>query len=188
MKPRLLIALTVGALVVGALGYFWGRRTAHDARAIASLAQSAAPKAGPANGRKILYYRNAMGLPDTSPVPKKDAMGMDYVPVYEGEESSAALVRISTSKLQTLGVRTEPITRRALTHTLRIVGTLQMDERTQSTVSAKFEGWITRLFVSTTGARVHRGEALLEVYSPDLLSAQQDYRVAVQALKALHEG
>jgi Cu(I)/Ag(I) efflux system membrane fusion protein len=38
--------------------------------------------------RKIKYYRNPMGLPDTSPTPKKDAMGMDYIPVFEGEDTT----------------------------------------------------------------------------------------------------
>lgn len=141
-----------------------------------------------ASGRRVLYYRNAMGLPDTSPVPKKDSMGMDYLPVYAGEETSGPNVRIGIDKLQKLGVRTERAAPRILTQTLRIVGTLQPDERLQSTISPKFEGWITRLFVSTTGAPVRRGQPLLEVYSPDLVSAQQDYRVAAQAVQALGDG
>jgi Cu(I)/Ag(I) efflux system membrane fusion protein len=57
--------------------------------------------------RKVLYYRNPMGLPDTSPVPKKDWMGMDYIPVYEGEEESGSTIKISLDKVQRSGVRTE---------------------------------------------------------------------------------
>ena len=55
--------------------------------------------------RKVLYYRNPMGLPDTSPVPKKDSMGMDYIPVYAGEETSAApgTVVLPPDKVQALG-------------------------------------------------------------------------------------
>jgi Cu(I)/Ag(I) efflux system membrane fusion protein len=142
----------------------------------------------PPQERAVLYYRNPMGLPDKSQVPKKDAMGMDYVPVYAGEEPDGSSVRIDMAKLQKLGVRTEMASRRPLTQTLRIVGTLQPDERRQSTISPKFEGWITRMLVSTTGATVRRGQPLLEVYSPELVSAQQDYRVAVRALGALSEG
>src|SRR5262249_18250651 len=60
--------------------------------------------------RKILYYRNPMGLPDTSPVPKKDWMGMDYIPVYEGEEQDdGKTVRVSLDKIQRSGVRTEAV-------------------------------------------------------------------------------
>ena len=51
-----------------------------------------------------------MGLPDTSPVPKKDSMGMDYIPVYEGEEQDdGKTVRVSLEKIQRSGVRTEPL-------------------------------------------------------------------------------
>ncbi|MBS0395588.1 MAG: efflux RND transporter periplasmic adaptor subunit, partial [Proteobacteria bacterium] len=122
------------------------------------------------------------------PVPKKDAMGMDYVPVYEGEEAPEGQVRISPDRLQTLGVRTERAALRPLARTLRLTGTVALDERRESTVSARFEGWITALHVATTGERVVRGEALLEVYSPDLVTAQEDYRVAVAALEALNDG
>ncbi len=154
-----------------------------------------APRAGAAPAtpsddgakRKILYYRNAMGLPDTSPVPKKDAMGMDYVPVYAGEDTESGHVTVSADRLQKLGVRTDLAMNRPLSRTLRLVGTLQVNERLESTVNAKFEGWITTLLVNTTGERVSRGQPLLEVYSPDLVAAQQDYRVAVEALDSLRD-
>ena len=172
---RLLLALVVLALAIAACGE---SRTPPGA----ARATGAAPAT---RERQVLYYRNPMGLPDTSPVPKKDAMGMDYVPVYAGEEAEAGRVHIGADKLQKLGVRTEMATRRVLSRTLRIVGTVQIDERRQWTVSPKFEGWITELRVATTGASVHRGDALLAVYSPDLVGAEEDYRVAVTALGAL---
>jgi Cu(I)/Ag(I) efflux system membrane fusion protein len=189
MKQRTLVAVGAAAfalVIAGALSACAQDRTAGPATSDAGQAPGKSVTA--AGDRKILYYRNAMGLPDTSPVPKKDAMGMDYLPVYAGEESNGTTVRIGTEKLQKLGVRTEAAAPRAMTQTLRIVGTLQPDERRQSAISPKFEGWITQLFVSTTGAPVHRGQPLLEVFSPDLISAQQDYRVAVEALKALSGG
>ena len=189
MKQRTLVAVGTAAfalVIAGALSACAQDRTAGPATSDAG--QAPGKSVTVAGDRKILYYRNAMGLPDTSPVPKKDAMGMDYVPVYAGEESNGTTVRIGAEKLQKLGVRTEAAAPRAMTQTLRIVGTLQPDERRQSAISPKFEGWITQLFVSTTGAPVRRGQPLLEVYSPDLVSAQQDYRVAVTALKALSEG
>jgi hypothetical protein len=58
--------------------------------------------------KKLLYYRNPMGLPDTSPVPKKDPMGMDYLPVYEGEDDGDSGLKISAEKIQKLGVKSEP--------------------------------------------------------------------------------
>ena len=68
--------------------------------------KEAKPAAAPAKG-KILYYRNPMGLPDTSPVPKKDWMGMDYIAVYEGEQGDSDAVKVSPGRLQRTGVKTD---------------------------------------------------------------------------------
>ena len=137
-------------------------------------------RAATANGeRKILYYRNPMGLPDTSPTPKKDSMGMAYLPVYaDAAGDDAGTVSISPGKIQNLGVRTEVVTMRVVARTVRAVGTVQFDERHLAVVNAKFEGWIEKLNVSTTGQAVRRGEPLLEVYSPDLVAAEQEYLIA----------
>ena len=146
----------------------------------ASTPASPAPAAAPGGERKILYYRNPMGLPDTSPVPKKDSMGMDYIPVYADEGSGAVpgTVTISPERIQMLGVRTEAASLRSMAHTVRAVGTVAADERRIGVVNPKFEGWIEKLLVNTTGQTVRRGEALLEVYSPDLVLAQREYLVA----------
>ena len=136
---------------------------------------------------KILYYRNPMGLPDTSPTPKKDPMGMDYVPVYEGDAPQGPTVKISLDKVQKLGVKTEVAAARSLSRTIRAVGTIQIDERAQRTVSPRFEGWIQRLDVSVTGQFVKRGQPLMEVYSPDLVTAQQEYVVAIRGVSALKD-
>jgi Cu(I)/Ag(I) efflux system membrane fusion protein len=139
----------------------------------------------PTVGKKILYYRNPMGLPDTSPVPKKDSMGMDYVPVYEDEAPPPGQVKINVEKIQKLGVKTETVALRHLAHTVRAVGTVQVDERRLHTVAPKFEGWIQNLQANATGQAVRRGQVLMEVYSPDLLSAQQEYLIAYKGQKAL---
>jgi len=137
--------------------------------------------------RKIRYYRNPMGLPDTSPVPKKDSMGMDYIPVYEGDESGNTVV-ISPEKVQLLGVLSSPVERRVLTRTVRAVGTVQVDERGQYTLAPKFEGWIERLHVNTTGEPVRKGQPLMEVYSPELVSAQQEFLIANAGRQSLAGG
>ena len=136
---------------------------------------------------KILYYRNPMGLPDTSPVPKKDPMGMDYAPVYEGDEPAGKVVKISVDKVQKLGVKTEVVAQRDLMRTVRAVGTLQADEARLFTVAPKFEGWIQKLYVNTTGAPVQRGQPLMDVYSPDLVTAQQEYLIASRGLQSLRD-
>ncbi len=175
------------ALAVAAGGAFVAGRYTAGGHA-APTGQADAGVSGATQERKILYYRNPMGLPDTSPVPKKDPMGMDYLPVYEGEDEAAeaaGTVKLSAQKIQKLGVRTALAEERSLTRTLRAVGTLEVDERGLYTVAPKFEGWIERLHVNTTGQAVRRGEALMEVYAPELVSAQREYLIAHGGGKAL---
>ncbi len=140
----------------------------------------------PQEAGKILYYRHPMGAADTSLVPKKDEMGMDYLPVYEKELAKAGQIEISPEKIQKLGVTTEVVTHRKLTRSIRALGSIQVDESHVHAVTPKFEGWVQRLNVNTTGAYVKRGQALLEIYSPELLTAQQEYLIAKQGQQALN--
>jgi Cu(I)/Ag(I) efflux system membrane fusion protein len=153
--------------------------------------EEAAAPAQAKSARKILYYRNPMGLPDTSSVPKKDSMGMDYIAVYEGEEeessASGTSIKISADKVQKLGVKTEKAALRQLSHSVRAVGRIEPDERRVYTVSPKFEGWVDQLHVNATGDAVKAGQALFEVYSPDLISAQREYLIAVQGMKSMQD-
>jgi Cu(I)/Ag(I) efflux system membrane fusion protein len=183
--------MAIGALAAAGGGYYW-LETQGGAAPGSSLVSAAAESA--AQERKPLYYRNPMGLPDTSPVPKKDPMGMDYIPVYadeaeekEGEPVSAGGIRISTEKVQKLGVRTEPAQRRTLERAVRAVGRVEPDERRVHTVTAKFEGYVERLHVNATGQPVARGQPLFEVYSPELVSAQREYAIAAQGVEALKD-
>jgi Cu(I)/Ag(I) efflux system membrane fusion protein len=146
------------------------------------------PATAASSERVILYYRNPMGLPDTSPVPRKDSMGMDYVPVYADEAVAAGQISISAGKVQQLGVRTELVSSRKLFRTVRAVGRFQPDERRLYTVTTRFEGYIERLDVNATGQRVTRGQPLMEVYSPELVSAQQEYLIAWNGRQALEKG
>jgi membrane fusion protein, copper/silver efflux system len=148
----------------------------------------AAPAKAPAGPGRILYYRNAMGLADTSPIPKKDSMGMDYIPVYAGDEADASgIIKIGAEKVQRLGVRTEIAGLRPLIRTIRATGTIQPDERRLSVFSTRFEGWIEKLHVNTTGQAIRRGDPLMEVYAPDLVAAQQEYLLAARTLRSVAE-
>jgi Cu(I)/Ag(I) efflux system membrane fusion protein len=134
--------------------------------------------------RRILYYRNPMGLPDTSPLPKKDWMGMDYIPVYEGEgEDDGKTVKVSLDKVQRSGVRTEAVEARAIVRPVRAVGTVEHDETRLTIVTMRSEGFIEELFVSKTGQHVHAGEPLFRIYSPDIQRAQIDLLVAVRSVQ-----
>ena len=189
----ILSTLVLVALALAA-GYWWGINRAEPvapATATVPVAGAAAETAGAVAAKpRILYYRNPMGLPDTSPVPKKDQMGMDYIAVYADEEPASAtpLVKLSLDKVQKLGVRTEDVALRDLRSTVRAVATVQANERLLHTVAPKFDGWVQKLYVNTTGQTVRRGEPLMDVYSPDLIAAQQEYLIARRGVDALAGG
>ena len=111
MKRSMILGAGTFALATAIAGFAGGYLMAQKPTSSENV-DSSAPQE-----RKVLYYRNPMGLPDTSPVPKKDSMGMDYIAVYEGEESGST-VTISPEKIQLLGVLTSPVERRVLTRTL----------------------------------------------------------------------
>jgi Cu(I)/Ag(I) efflux system membrane fusion protein len=136
-------------------------------------------KAGDA--KRIKYYRNPMGLPDKSDTPKKDNMGMDYLPVYEGDDGDDASVKFSPGKIQKTGVRSEPVEMRTLSVPLRAPGTVQLDERRVSVVSLRFEGFIDAVENVTTGTHVHKGQRLMRIYGPNLSSAAAEYLSALNA-------
>jgi len=184
-QAGVLTAAVAVAAGVGA-GYWWGGRAPSGAP-VGGATDAASPAAGARAERRILYYRNPMGLPDTSPVPKKDPMGMDYVAVYDGEEPDAgsSQIRISVDKVQKLGVRSEPAAMRSLDKVIRAVGRIEVDERRVFAIAPKFEGWVERLFVNATGQPVSKGEPLFEAYSPELVSAQREYAIATDAVAAL---
>jgi Cu(I)/Ag(I) efflux system membrane fusion protein len=146
-------------------------------------AQAAPPR--PANGRRrVLYYRAPMSA-DTSPVPKKDPMGMDYIPVYaDGALTVPGAVRLSPERVQRAGVRVEAVQRRNLSQVVRAAGTVDHDESRLAIVTSKFSGFVEKLFVSVTGAEVHPGQPLARVWieSNDILAKEADYLIALRGI------
>ena len=130
--------------------------------------------------KRIRFYRNPMGLPDTSPTPKKDAMGMDYIPVYEDDTGADSSIRISPDKVQKTGVHSEPVTRRTINVPVRAAGAIAFDERRISIVSLRFEGYIESVDVAT-GDHVRKGQSLMSVYGPSLSSAAAEYLAVLDA-------
>jgi len=176
MNTTKMLAILMLAITALVTGYWWGS-------SVGSLSTTGANEIAQAE-RKILYYRNPMGLPDTSPIPKKDSMGMDYIPVYEGEEpqTDSAAIQISTERIQKLGVRTEPAAYRVINRKVQALATIQPNERLLHTVTPKFEGWIQKLHANTTGQSIKKGEVLMEVYSPELITAQHEYLIAAKGM------
>ena len=98
-----------------------------------------------------------MGLPDTSPRPKKDSMGMDYIPVFDGDDDGPEL-KISLGKLQRTGVRSEEVARRVVGRLVRAPGTVLLDERRISVVATRSDSFIEEVASVTTGDRVSKGQ------------------------------
>jgi Cu(I)/Ag(I) efflux system membrane fusion protein len=139
----------------------------------------AAPKksegATAAAERKVLYYRNPMGLPDTSKVPKKDSMGMDYLPVYDGEEADSSTVKVSLGKLQRTGVKTATAESAVVSREVRVPGTVTFDERLVRIVSMRANAFIEGVADVTTCDHVRKGDELFHFFSKDIAKAGAEY-------------
>lgn len=172
------IAVAVGlALVAGiAGGYLSARLTAPE------------PAVPAAAARQPLFYRNPMNPAVTSPVPAKDAMGMDYLPVYADDDAGpVGTVAIDPVTVQNIGVRTARAERRTLSHVIRAAGRVDYDEQRLTRLHPKTEGWIKELFINRTGEPVDRDTVLLSIYSPELVASQQEYLLAIRNLEVLKD-
>lgn len=141
--------------------------------------------------KQPLFYRNPMNPSVTSPIPTKDNMGMDYIPVYSEENSDTneiiGTVKIDPVTVQNIGVRTEIASRESLSHIVRAVGRVAYDEERLVRLHPKTEGWIEFLNIDKTGQWVKKNDDLLSIYSPQLVTSQQEYILALRNLKALEK-
>lgn len=151
---------------------------------------SEAGGAAPAESeRKIAYWKSPMDPTFIAKGPGKDSMGMDLVPVY-AEEAAAGppgTVRIDPATIQNIGVTSTVIERKHLTHEIRTVARIGYDETTVRRIAPKIGGWIEQQHVNFAGEIVARGEPLLEIYSPELVSTQEEYLVALRYRDRLRE-
>jgi RND family efflux transporter MFP subunit len=139
---------------------------------------------------EVLFYRNPMNPDITSPVPAKDSMGMDYVPVFDesgGGSEVVGTVKIDPTVQFNIGMRTAIAERRAISRTIRTVGRVDYDEEKMFRLHPKVEGWIKEIMVDKTGQLVRQDDILLGIYSPKLVSTQQEYLLALKNQKALKD-
>jgi multidrug efflux pump subunit AcrA (membrane-fusion protein) len=143
--------------------------------------------------KKKIIYRSTMNPKEISDKPGKDSMGMEMVP-FEVEESGVSdaggriRVRISPERQQVIGVKTEVVQFQKIHKVIRTVGRVDYVEPNLIFVNLKFDGWIERLYVDSTGRMLKKDEPLLDIYSPDLVSAQQEYLLAIKAKESLDPG
>ncbi|MBC2709776.1 MAG: efflux RND transporter periplasmic adaptor subunit [Desulfosarcina sp.] len=143
----------------------------------------------PKTGKKIKYWAAPMDPTYIRNQPGKSPMGMDLVPVYEeeGEEKEpSSTIRIDPVTQQNMGVRLGRVEKKHLSKSIRTFGTITYDETGLYSVNTKFNGWIETLYVDFLGERVEKGQPLFDIYSPDLLTAQQEYLIAIQQQKGLN--
>jgi membrane fusion protein, copper/silver efflux system len=174
---KLTVFVALVMLALGLASGYWFAGGAGDRAATAS------------SERQPLFYRSPMNPTVTSPVPAKDAMGMDYVPVYADGDSQdkdvAGTVRVDPVITQSIGVRTVVARRTSLTRAIRAVARVDFDEERMTRLHPKIEGWIEELRVDKTGETVEEDAILLSVYSPKLVSTQQEYLLALKNREAL---
>jgi RND family efflux transporter MFP subunit len=152
---------------------------------LAVAAGCAKGKGSQAQGeRTIAYYMDPMNPAFTTDKPGKAPCGMDMVPVYVGEKNAKG-IRIDPAVVQNIGVKSEAVQERVLKKEIRTSGTVAFNEPKVYTVNAKVMGWVEKLHVNYLGESVSKGQALLEIYSPDLVSTQQEYLQALRYVQSL---
>ena len=170
----------------------------------AAASQVSGTTGAPAS-RRVVGYRSPMNPKDISPAPRKDEMGMDFLPIYEDEITTGtgagstaggagvasnkveglAAVSIDPTRQQMIGLRTTRATRASLTASLRTVGRVEMDPTRVRRVNVKIEGYVERVFVDFIGKPVRKGQPLFSMYSPSLLAAQDEYLLAIKTRRQL---
>ena len=167
-----IFVLTVFVLAIAAGGYFAYQKWVHPQE---KTGQS--PSAG-----EIEYYQCGMHPQIIRDQPGKCPIcGMTLTPVYKNNGAAMdGIVRIDPAMVQNIGVKTEVVMKRKLSHTIRTTGRIEYDETKQTVITTKFSGYIEKLYVDFTGLQVQKGQPLFEIYSPELVATQQEYLQAIR--------
>ncbi|HEX9882853.1 MAG TPA: efflux RND transporter periplasmic adaptor subunit, partial [Desulfobaccales bacterium] len=154
------------------------------------MGQPAKPAATAKRERKIKYWVSPMDPGYVRDKPGKAPCGMDMVPVYEDVEGAAVapgVIAVSPTTVQSMGVRTAKVEVKPLSRITTAVGLVTYNERNLAVINTKVNGWVEKLYVNATGDPVRRGQTLLTIYSPELVSAQEEYLLALKNLKTLEK-
>ncbi|MGH7940418.1 MAG: efflux RND transporter periplasmic adaptor subunit [Limisphaerales bacterium] len=149
--------------------------SATNAATSGSTNQAAATQTG---GRKIKFYQSTMNPQETSPVPAKDSMGMEMEPVYEeagAAENQPGEFTVPLERQQEIGVTYATVERRPAQLSIRAVGTVAADKELQWDYVARVDGYVQKLFVFSPGEIIEKNSPLLTIYSPDLLTTENEF-------------
>lgn len=123
---------------------------------------------------KILYWRAPMDPNEIYDAPGKSKMGMDLVPVYEDDASGSGIVTIDAEVQQNMNIKTAKVEVKQLSSKVITNGVLATNETSEYIVTTRINGWVEKLYVNYTGQQVSKGSKLMDIYSPELVSAQQE--------------
>ena len=178
-----IVLTAIFALFIGGGAGYWASLQANKGTGAGVEAETVAKD-------KPLFYRHPMNPEITSPVPAKDDMNMDYIPVYAdgaAADGPAGTVKIDAVVTQNIGVRTTLAQQKTLTRNIRSIGRVDYDEKRVTRLHPKVDGWIKRLFIDSTGATVRKNSMLMSIYSPQLVSSQQEYLLALKNVEILKD-
>lgn len=188
----LLGAALPAAVLWNPLHWEWAQRlTGRSAASATAMPEKTMPAEAPAKSsanRKVKYWRAPMDPNYISDKPGKSPMGMDLIPVYEDEAAAETGIRVSQSFLQNFGVRTAKAESGSIPIQIRTVGILTYNDKNLASVNTKFEGWIERANVNYVGEPVQKGQLLFEIYSPQLVTTQQEYLDGLKYVEKLRAG
>ncbi len=177
MKNKIILYVIIGIVVIAAGIYFFST-TGNSSQITA--AQTTTKK-----GRKILYWRAPMNPTEIYNHPGKSKMGMDLVPVYADEGGAAGFVKIDPVIVQDMNVQTYTVIDSELSSRVVTNGVLKTNETEDYIVTTRVNGWIQKLYVDYTGEKVSKGEKLMDIYSPELVAAEQELLTALSYQKSV---
>ncbi len=183
------ILLVAVVAVVALVSYWAGQHSSSSDRKMTSSTTSKESGQAKNNQRKILYWKAPMNPSEIYDHPGKSKMGMDLVPVYAGDETADAkgTVKIDPVTVQNMGVRMAMVKKSDFSSTIRTVGKIDYNQEKLYTITTKFSGWIDKLYANFTGQIIKKGDPLLTIYSPDLVTTQQEYLLALKTRNELHQ-
>src|SRR5712671_5585759 len=110
--------------------------------------------------------------------PPMQSMSAEHSATPSQPETALAPIQLSPQRMQSIGVQIGEVKHRAVNDEIRFYGNVQADERRLAYVQTRFSGWIRKLFVDATGDFVRKGQPLFTIYSPDLVTTEQEYLIA----------
>lgn len=182
-KPISILIILAAVLYAG---YYLGRSSHSGKSPGMEMGTEGAGNTGQKE-RKVKYWQAPMDPTYIRDKPGKSPMGMDLIPVYEDEggESDSDAIRIDPVTVQNIGVKTAIVKNRPLAREIRTVGRVDYNERRVEHIHTKMEGWVEKLYVDFLGEEVKKGAPLLSIYSPELVSTQEEYLLALKYKKSL---